>query len=101
MLYISRSRSLSVKTTPFTFATGFPLTCIAAVMLTFLALGAALGPVALETGLAAGSDGAWEATCAPAVAIPMMSRSVAQIWYFIFLSISWLKPGEGIPSPVE
>src|SRR5580693_2790491 len=85
MAYISRSKSLSVRTVPFTLATGFPVGCSVAVWKAEV-----FAPVV----------GACEATWATACVIVAAIMSAVKKWYFIIpLSLGPQKRGKGFPFP--
>src|SRR5208337_891665 len=74
MAYISRSRSRSVSTAPFTRATALSLTW----------RGDAIGAVVLDADALAKAVGAWEATWAEAAENATKSTVQTGSWYFIF-----------------
>src|ERR1017187_7407329 len=84
MAYISRSRSLSVSTVPFTLATGLPVGTIGA---------------ACAGGILAVALGACEATWAGAAMVAVSKSAVMTRYFMVPLGFSSIKKGERNPFP--
>src|SRR5664279_3672370 len=84
MAYISRSRSLSVSTVPFTLATGLPVGTIGAIC------AGGNFPVVV---------GACEATCAGATTVAVSKSAVMKRYFMVPLCFPCIKKGERIAFP--